>query len=70
MIFEDIAARPASTEAGLVVYRLSDPEFVIAHMSLDRLHLSPYHENTLAEVCVGIAHLSGYPVLNDQWRKR
>jgi hypothetical protein len=31
-------------------------------MSVDGLHLSPYHENTFAEVRIGVAHLSGYPM--------
>ena len=48
--FEYVVARSASTRAGQVAYRLSDLEFVIAHIVTRPLQLKPYHENILTGV--------------------
>jgi hypothetical protein len=62
---EDVAARSAFTGAGQVAYRLSDLEFVIAHIVTRPFATLTVSRNPFSEVRVGVAHLGGCPAPND-----
>ena len=49
---------------GQVTYRLSDLEFVTAHIAIRPFLSPPYHENIFTGCAFG-GHLGGCPILDD-----